>query len=136
MDYIEYFERGVRKDTGQPYYFLKEEAPEDLKELIYEIHKDFDSLPNDWIYEQIREAFQDLKMDDLDNCLIEADVYDNDLYKWLGEPFADGLCNECLESGNIKSIWSVVAVAQYLCKKQIYEAVDAFITYQDKHAEV
>jgi hypothetical protein len=136
MDYKNYFERGNKVDNGLPYIFLKDDAPDELKDLVYEIHQHFDALPNDWIYEIVREAFDDLSNDKLDDITIEADCYHNDLYKWFGYSFSDGLCNEVMEGDHFENIWVVISAAQYIAKRQIYEAVDAFISYHSRHAEV
>jgi len=107
--------------------------------LIYHIHDDiFDSLPNDWIYSVIYEAFEELSRDKLEDITIEADSYTSDLYEWFGHPFAVGFCNEymgimCVNCTNIPSIYEIIAGAQGHVKTLIYEAVDHFLTEENRH---
>jgi hypothetical protein len=128
--YSKYFETGVRTDSGKSFVKCTEDAPEDLKELIYQIHnKSFDGcFPNDWIYEIIWEAFEALEKDKLEDISIEADIYDRELYEWLGNCFSDEYCNQALQNEcPTTNITQIIQTRQCLVKEAIYQAVDEFI---------
>ena len=131
MKYSQYFQSAVRTSTQKEFIKLKEDAPKELETLIREIHfRIFEGcLPNDWIYKTILEAFEELEENKLDEINIEADCYYNDLYTWLGEPFAHGICNEYLEEFAYKTtkIYELIASAQWLAKDKIYNAVNEFM---------
>ena len=133
--YREYFTIGERilhkgtfEEKGQRFYKLVDCPPEDLKQLVRQIHKDFcDTLPNDWLYESIYDAFADLEDNDLDDINIEGDFYNSQLYEWLGQPYAHGLCNEVMTELQSSDIYEVIQYAQQQAKNDIYRAVDEFI---------
>ncbi len=108
---------------------LRNNAPEDLKALVYNIHQCFDVLPNDWIYMQIANAFEELEDNLLDDITIEADSYYNDLYKWLGEPFAKGCIEDYMSDFSAKTtdIYEMIASGQWVAKNRIYQMVNEFI---------
>jgi hypothetical protein len=137
-EYAKHFEKAQR-NNGVSFIKRKEDAPEDLEDLIREIHFDHfgGCLSNDWIYATILEAFEDLENDDLENITIEADPYHTQLYKWLGEPFADELCQEAIDEGlsTGKGIYETIAVGQWLAKDRIYHAVNDFIQGEDEAEE-
>ncbi len=130
QNYNRYFTTKTRPGTDQDIIILIDEAPEEIKQLVQDIHMHFDVLPNDWIYEQIDHAFDDLSHNKLDECSFEPDCYYSELYKWFGFPFAHHLCNEALQEGYCDSpqnIYDIISMAQYLAKKQIYDFVNDFI---------
>jgi len=130
-DYTEFFQLKNRTD-GTQFVCLIGQAPSELQDLIRKVHFDlFDnSLPNDWIYSVIHDALGDLLHDHRDDILIEPDCYYHDLYKWLGEPFAHGLCNEALDMGSCTDIYNIIGVAQCTAKEMIYDAVAEFLQEQ------
>lgn len=128
-EYYKHFERRTRSD-GSSFYALVDNAPEDLSDLIREIHHQIfgGCWANDWIYDQILDAFEDLSNNNIDNLNIEADCYTHDLLKWLREPFALEICEEVREelcpNGTLTD---QISWGQWFAKKRIYEAVDEFI---------
>jgi hypothetical protein len=127
-EYGKYFTTKVRTN-GSHYTTLKDEAPEELTVLVREIHDIFSALPNDWIYEVISDAFEELEDNDLENCSIEGDHCYSDLYKWLNYGFADDLCQEYLDDCcTIRlDFWDILGSAQVYGKERIYQAVNDFI---------
>jgi len=128
-EYYKHFEAASRGEKS--FIKLKDNAPEELGELIREIHFNHfgKCLPNDWIYKTIMEAFEELEENSLVDITIEADVYYTDLYKWLGEPFAHEFCNEAMEEAFCEKneIYSIISAGQYLAKNVIYTSVNDFI---------
>lgn len=139
MKYSQYFITKPRED-GVYFTLLREDRPEELQDFVRAVHmKHFGGcLPNDWIYETISHAFNQLEENKLENCCIEADFYNSNLYKWLGEPFAQEYCNEVIQEDLIpkeKDIYSLISCAQYLAKERIYQAVNDFLK-EEKHKEL
>lgn len=120
-----------KRDNGEWFYYLSEDAPDDLRELIYEIHCNFSGYtsPNDWIYATIFDAFNDLNNDDIDSIIIEADPYYSYLISWLSNSFASYMCDEYLKefSSHQATFYSIVEGAQCMAKDRIYHAVNDFI---------
>lgn len=137
MDYTKYFTRKIRKHTGLDFVCLTDDAPQELSQLIQDIHFDhFDAcFPSDWIYETTYEAFEDLSEDDIDHVTIGSDWSDRDLYSWLGESFAHGYVNKILElEGRQHDLYEIIAQAQYNAKYNIYHAVNDFITHMQERS--
>jgi hypothetical protein len=127
MKYSEYFETKKRQNDTF-HVCLKDDSPQELKTLMFDIHLLFDALPNDWIYLITLNAFEELEDNDFDDIAIEADPYYHDLYKWFGEPFATALCAEVKEEfGPFGDIHQWIASAQWLALDKIYRAVDDFM---------
>lgn len=124
----EYFE-GKERSDGTYFTFLSDKAPDSLKELIHCIHSDLGcGLPNDWIYQTIRNAFEDLAEDDIEDIHIESDIYTTDLVAWLDNHFAIDLCNEAIEDELAEpNIISIIGFGQVLAKDRIYHSVNEFI---------
>ena len=73
-----------KRDDGEEFWLVKDDAPEELKELIHEAHEDM--FPDDYKYEFILEALSTLsEYEDPDDAIegIEADIYTSDLTDWL-----------------------------------------------------
>src|SRR6185312_1328308 len=100
MNYKDYFEFKART-CGHKFICLKDEAPEELQQLMYDIHTDlFDALPHDWVYQVIYDAFEDLSLDKIEDINIESDIWDSDLLEWLKMPGALTYCQRyCDEFG-------------------------------------
>ncbi len=127
-NYSEYFE--TRKRNDKNFVCCKDEVPQELKDLIRDIHMNHFSgaLPNDWIYRVIMEAFEELETEKLDDISIEADCYYGQLYEWFGNPYAHEYCNEAIECDSpAKDIYAIISLAQYLSKRNIYESVNQFM---------
>lgn len=138
MKYNEYFQEKTRP-CGHSFTCLKDDAPEDLQDLIRSIHFGhfYEALPNDWIYENILAAFIDMEENyDFDSILqcLEADIYHNDLVIWLSNSFAAEYCNEYLEESSPKNIWDILQSGNYRAKQAIYFAVNDFLVSK-KEAE-
>lgn len=140
MDYSKYFT--VSKNDAERFFIkLIDNAPDELRDLIYTIHKKhfFGSLPNDWIYWTIYEAFDDLAKDRLDHINIEADIYNHDLAYWFYDncnQFAHEYCNEWLEefgNGCKLDMIEIMRNAQEMAKARIYCEVNDFL--QQKESE-
>jgi len=133
MNYEQYFIKGARTN-GEPYLFLHQETPDELRDLVQSIHFDhfFGCLSNDWIYQIIYEslAFPDEEP--------EADIYNHELTQWLadwGNQFAIEYCNEAIEvmgCGVSDNIIGFISNGQLLAKQRIYDAVQEFI---NEHGE-
>lgn len=126
--YVKFFERGLRT-SGEKFFFLASSAPSELQQFISEVHEYFDCLPNDWIYTILVDCFNELSMDSIDDITIESDCYNSELYKWLGNSYADEFCAEALQETGIQfdTIYEVINTGQLLAKRKIYEAVNEFI---------
>ena len=137
-NYSQYLQTSKRVD-GKIYVKCVEGTPEKLREFIRSLHmNEFDCLPNDWVYQVIMEALEQLEGNDndIDDCSFEADCYYSELQKWLGEPYAHGFCNEVMEFfDNSKDIYKVIGQGQYLAKRRIYEAVSEFLSEQNTEEE-
>jgi hypothetical protein len=100
--YQEFFAYRKRNDETK-YWCLEDGAPSELRDLVYEIHYQIfeGCLPNDWVYDVISQAINELEDNgnDLDDINIECDCYYGQLYKWLGHSFSHGFCNKAVEEG-------------------------------------
>lgn len=125
--YYKYFMM-AKRTRGQSYFKCTEDAPDDLKDLIRAIHGLFDCMPDDWIYEQIWEAFDDLDTNFIEDIHNEPHPYLSELYAWLGEPYARHLCDQVIGEGwRLEGIYEIIEEAQVRAKDIIYRAVDDFI---------
>ena len=130
MDYCQYFKTKLRTN-GEPYVYCEHGTPEDVRELIYEIHKElYCGFPNDWIYKEIYEAFEALEEDTLEDITLRPDDFESDLTKWLGESFAPAMIAQAQEEvcNEAKDIWIIIGWGQWYAKDIIYRAVDLFLT--------
>ena|ERR1700753_3463803 len=134
MKFTQYFEIATR-NNGEQYIFLKEDAPNNLKLIIYSIHEYFDCLPNDWIYSTIFEALQDLEDNSLEDCSIESNCYHTDLYKWFGEPYAKYLCDEALVEYGCTDIYDAISCAQRDVKQRIYTEINDWLEPLERQEE-
>lgn len=130
--YAQFFETAKRVTNDEDFIRLNLAAPQKLHDLIKDIHFDhFDGcLPNDWIYQIALEAFEALENDDLEDITIESDIYNQDLAKWLLNPFADEYCQEAQEEGLLPAfagIYTIIGSGQILAKERIYHTVNAFL---------
>jgi hypothetical protein len=133
----QYFEMTVRKSNGEIISTLKEDKPESLKKLVFEIHDHFDCMPNDWLYSIIQEAFENIEENYSDNTDIDtilsdlsSDLYYSDLLDWLSNPFAPELMDEAEQEYGYKDFYSLIQNAQLLAKDKIYRIVNDFIEEQ------
>jgi len=140
MKYYQYFETKNRP-SGEEFTCLKDEAPIELKDFIFNIHHDhfFGCLPNDWIYSMVFAAFYDLEDYDIEEITIEADVYTYDLVKWLADncnAFALEYCNEWHEEFQSSGEGNIISQIQgglWFAKDRIYRAVSEFMKENAHH---
>jgi len=135
MEYSQFFEKKNKTIDDREFFCLMSDSPEELQELVREINLEIGSgFPNDWIYGVISEAFCALENDDLEDCLIESDLYNKDLIEWLHNSFALELCEETREQTYLPkmTIIDLISRAQNDCKCKIYEAVDDFMQEMEK----
>lgn len=136
MDYRQYFIEKERTD-GTKYTYLKDGAPNELDDLIHDIHYQhfFKCLPNNWIYETIHLAFEELNLDSLENITIEADIWNHELTKWLYDncnTFAHEYCNEFLQEiyegeRYKRDLLQIISGGQRMAKERIYQAVNEWL---------
>ena len=131
MNYSPYFKR-IERDNKDFCYILKDESPQQLKELVKEIHFALGAgLPNDWIYDNIHSAFTFIQDEgnDIEGYICEGDVYHNDLIEWLGNGFALELCEEARrEYGNDNmNLIEQIQHGQVQGLNKIYAMVNDFI---------
>lgn len=139
MKYSQFFETKNNRTENKLFTCCTDNTPDSLKALIQAIHSDFfgNCLPNDWIYQTIREAFEALEEDELENCTIESDIYNSELTLWLhenGNAFAIEACEEAMEALPNKpyTLLKIIGEAQFLAKHRIYHAVNDFMVEQCK----
>jgi hypothetical protein len=136
MKYNEFFKSKIRTTTQEKFVCLKDNAPEELTEIIREIHLNFgeESWANDWLYEIIRDAFVAIEVGydesaDLDviQSDLECDVYTKDIIDWLHNSFAidivEDIKKECRDIGFLK----LIEIAQIEAKRNVYTMVYEFI---------
>lgn len=132
-DYGKYFVRVEHSSYKRDITKLCDDAPEELKDFVREIHlKTFDGAwPNDWIYEQLGLAFDELSENELDQLNIEPDIYYSDLYAWLGNSFAPEFVGQWLEMDNQNTgsanIFDFISGGNWMAKRVIYDLVNDFI---------
>lgn len=130
MKYSNYFETKKRQN-GDKFFCLKENSPQKLKDLIKDIHFNhfYDCLPNDWIYETIYNAFEELELNTIENINIETDVYFSDLCDWLSKnSFSKIYCDEAIENELCDhNLESIISRGLYEAKYIVYYVVNKFL---------
>jgi hypothetical protein len=137
VDYSKFFTTKRRTSNNELFVCCTDEAPEQLKDLIHEIHRGLDCyFPNDWIYEVIAEAFSGLEDDDIENVCIEADIYNADLLEWAQDGWAQGMIDEATkELGRPNDFIGEVSQGQWYTKDRIYHSVNEFMEKQENEDE-
>lgn len=132
--YNEYFTVKKRFNRDKLIVVKRDDSPKDLEDLIYEIHNIFDVMPDDWIYETIRDAFRAFEVDydkdiDLEEILseMEPDIYNDDLTEWARSSYAINAIDEAVEEYGSKDFINSMQVGQLRVKDQIYREVHNFI---------
>ncbi len=138
MNYTQYFDY-KKRDNGTSFYCLNDNAPDRLRDFIREVHQgdEFDCLPNDWIYEVIHNAFEEIIDTDLVQFSVEADCYRSELKKWALEPFSDYFIDHALYNygGIVKEYSELLGFAQADAKETIYNRVLEFLREQKEGEE-
>lgn len=131
MEYSKYLVTKER-DNGVKFFCCSDDAPEYINDLVQGVHFDlFDGCaPNDWIYEQIVHALDELEdKEDLEDITVEADIYYSDLYRWLQNRFASWCCDDAVAEGfaDGKEIDKTLQAGNWLAKDRIYRYVAEWI---------
>lgn len=134
MSYRRFFKTKTvkRKDEKEKnIILLSDNAPEELKEFVKKVHMDYfeKSFPNDWIYEEISRAFDDIESyDDIDAFIYEAeaDCYYQDLQAWTNNHFAPRFIDEVIDEG-VKGYYHQIATGQVAAIQTIRQAVIDFL---------
>lgn len=135
-NYLTYFETGKRNDDTE-YVFLKDNAPEELKESIRKAHGD--NPPSDFVYDKYErlmmtmagylcniytiEKLEDYQGEIIDSCV---DIYTTDLTNWLGLGSNNRniyYLTEVLEESDTKDGFALLAQAQYKAIAEIYNEI-------------
>lgn len=134
MKYSAFFTVGTRSN-GSKFTKSVNDGPSELREFVRDVHmKHFeDCLPNDWIYQTISRAFDELEENSIDDITIDSDPYYSQLLEWMGNPYAHGLCNNAIiELGPFSDIYDLIGAAQHNAMFDIYNLVNEFI---EEHKE-
>lgn len=124
------FERKTRTN-GEVFYACKDDAPSWIREAVHDAHGD--QFPSDEIYEfchSVFGTFADYECADEDGLQdtisqIEPDVYNRDLFNWLG----DNLNNQYYvdqvmqEFGLFKTIVDAIGAGQVLHRQEIAQCL-------------
>jgi len=124
-EYYKYFEYKER-DNGDRFVCLKDDRPEELRDLVYKAHDKM--MPDDYKYQYIHDAIEmiaDADDDRLEEPEIEPDVYDSDLFDWLSsnltrQYYVDEAVNDI---GHGKSITDDIMYGQVEEKREVYFSV-------------
>lgn len=138
VKYKDYFATKARA-CGHLFVYNIDDTPQELKDFVKYVHMKIfnESLPNEWLYQIIDEAFHNLAIDALENCTIEADIYNYDLIEWLKNSYAPECCNGASRDGlsNHDDIINIISCGQYLAKETIYALVSEFLILHEKEEE-
>lgn len=120
------------RDDGASFVALKNEAPEWLRDIVYEAHADFG--PDDFRYDVIQDAFGAIHdadpsyLDDLDHEFSDnVDVYTGQLTAWLASNINRlAYCDEAVEEGLIEPDADMsrrLMIGQYMERREVFAAV-------------
>ena len=130
------------RTNGENFWCLKDDAPAWATGAVRACHDDGSELPNDWRYQFIVDAANTLaESDDWDDLAWpEADVYNHDLIKWLGEfPNADWYCDEsdfADYNSEGKGIMDAIGYGQAYAKQETRARLKAFLEQMADQADV
>lgn len=128
MSYYKFFTKKERPD-GKSFVCCTDDVMSDLKDFVRKVHEEFEeSFPSDWLYEIIKEAFEDLENDSIDDITFEGDIYHNDLAEWLKERYAQDFVNEAIAEFGFKNVFDAIRAGQAIAKEKVYQMVEAFMT--------
>lgn len=128
-----WFERGERTN-GEKFYTLSSDAPEWLREAVYEAHQG--NLPNDWVYEECRAAFEayldgdfGCDLDVHEHADSRVDVYTKVLMQWIvdfcltslyarAKEAAEGMGTECdmTKHASVVQYCAIASIAQTIAQ--------------------
>lgn len=77
---------------GETYVTLADDAPEWLRDAVYETHDG--TLPCDWVYAECRDAFESDDTDEHDYADSATEVYTGNLFAWAAEHYGTGFFSQ------------------------------------------
>lgn len=104
--------------NGDNYLFIEEKNTK-LLDLIHQFHKGL--MPDDYIYQFTYEALEAIaEHDNIDNICLEADIYNNDLLKWVSSNLirADYV-DQAVEDYVYKDFYTALSMGQSKEKEEI-----------------
>ena len=131
----------LKDGSGEAFYCLKDDAPQWMTDAVRACHDNGDELPNDWHYAFISESAATLAAsDDWDDLPYpEADIYNHDLIKWLGEfPNAPWYCDQADNEGMTShddGIIPRIVVGQAYAKQETLSTLQSFLETLADNAE-
>lgn len=130
-EFSEYFVKSTRIN-GNEFVKLKDDAPVELSDFIRTVHLvGFNSLPNDWIYEKIKDAFdmydEYSSVEDFIYSEAGLDDYNFALYEWAGNGFAHEVINEVMEDYHYPDFYTLIRDGQLRALTYIKTVVADFV---------
>ncbi|HBF13408.1 MAG TPA: hypothetical protein DDW49_08515 [Deltaproteobacteria bacterium] len=125
--FSQYFKTIVREGNKHEVYVLKDNAPDELVDLIHKAHGDF--MPDDFRYETILDAlyaFAGCDNADIDDVRLEADIYTHDLLQWLGSNLNRvGYCDQAQDEFGLEKadVLTLITYGQQMEKDEIVSLV-------------
>jgi hypothetical protein len=89
------FFESKRRDDDSTYVTLTEDAPEWLRDAVYETHDG--TLPCDWVYAECRDAFESDDTDEHEYADSATEVYTGKLFAWAAEHYGTGFFSQAEE---------------------------------------
>lgn len=114
----------TKEAGGQSYVYTADNAPKWFKDLVKKAHDIDDVMPNDYIYQFIKDALYTIaESSDPQEAIyqIEPDCYNHDLLKWISDNLSF-------------SSWVDEAIQDYSTTKDL-TLFDALMRGQQKHRE-
>ena len=120
-------------DCDDAFYSLVDNAPAWMLDAVRAAHDNGEELPNDWRYAFIQKAANTLAENhDWENLPYpEAEVFNHDLIKWLGEfPNAAWYCDQVAEdlpASAFPNLFTRISAGNAYANYETLEAVRTFI---------
>jgi hypothetical protein len=136
MKYNQFFEVATRKD-GTNFVRHTNNAPEYLKEFVQKVHQELEcGLPNDWIYNEISNAFDAIEIDELEETPFNPDEYTHQLFEWAKSGWAQYMIQ--LYNDNIhhsKDMMEQIQNGQWYAADRIFHLVKEFIEENEEEEQ-
>lgn len=127
------------RTSGERFTCLRDDAADEdaLTDLVRDVHDGGSTPPCDWLYEEVRAAFETLDgYSDAEAAAdeAEADYATRDLLAWLTDfPDAVDLVDECLsETAGSCGLVAAISTAQARKRGDIIRAVSAWMDERDE----